>query len=298
MFRNTLLLLRKQYVAGLVVLISTVFAATVMGQEIGQPYRLSDKDVEKIIHRIEQQSDKFRGSLDSALDKSRFNGTSREDDINAFVKDFYQETRHLHDQFDHHKSTAPDVQSVLERGARIDSFMSRYPLSPRAQNDWSILKTNVDELARVYSVSWRWGVYPTGVAVSGGPVVGVADIPYRVSDREVEQIIKRIENQSDKFRSALDAALDKSRLDGTRREDDINAFVKDFYKETKTLREHFDDHKSTGGDVQTVLNRASRIDEFMRRNRLKKDAPKEWSNLKLSLDELARVYGVSWRWGY
>ena len=283
--------------------LSAAFAATAMSQVIGQPYRLGDKDVEKIIHRIEQQSDKFRSSLDPALDKSRFNGSSREDDINAFVKDFYKETKTLHDHFDHHKSTTPDVQSVLERAARIDGFMRRYPLTARAQDDWSTLKTNLDELATAYNVSWRWGDYSGGYppARDGYPATGtiVSDVPYRISDREVEQVIHRIENQSDKFRSALDAALDKSRLDGTRREDEINAFVKDFYRETKTLHDHFDSHKTTKADVQSVLDRAARIDEFMSRNRFKKkNAPKEWANLKVNLDELARVYNVTWRWSY
>src|SRR5258705_4040915 len=302
MLRNTF---AKPCVASFVILLFTAFASIVMGQVVGEPYRIDDRQVEKIIHRIEQQSDKFRGSLDAAFDTSRFNGSTREDDINAFVKDFYRETKHLHDQFDHHKSTAPDVQSVLERAKRIDGFMRRYPLSSRAQDDWSTLKTSLDDLAEAYNVSWRWFEYPATTsdyppATAGYPTgTAVSDIPYRISDREVEQIIRRIERQSDKFRSALDAALDKSRFDGTRREDDINAFVKDFYKETKTLRDHFDHHKSTGADVQSVLDRASRIDEFMSRNRLKKkEAAKEWSNLKQNLDELASVYSVNWRWGY
>src|ERR1700704_4221047 len=142
-----------------VVLLFAAFASIVMGQVIGQPYRITDREVEKIIHRIEQQSDKFRGSLDAALDKSRFNGSTREDDVNAFVKDFYRETKHLHDQFDHHKSAAPDVESVLDRAARIDSFMSRYPLTSKAQSDWAALKTNLDELAAAFNVSPRWAGY-------------------------------------------------------------------------------------------------------------------------------------------
>jgi predicted glycoside hydrolase/deacetylase ChbG (UPF0249 family) len=287
--------------------LATTLASAVVAQVTGQPYRLTDKDVEKIIRRIEQQSDRFRSGLDAALDKSRFNGTNREDDINAFVKDFYEKTKTLHDHFDHHKSAAPDVQAVLERAVRVDGFMRRYPLSPRAQDDWSTLKTNLDELAAAYEVSWRWSDYSGGYpqeqrgrpyGTVTNPIV-VSDVPYRVSDREVEQTLRRIENQSDKFRSTLDAALDKSRFDGTRREDDINAFVKDFYSQVKTLHDHFDGHKSTNADVQSVLDRASRIDEFMSRTRLKKqNAQKEWAKLKVNLDELARVYNVSWRWGY
>jgi predicted glycoside hydrolase/deacetylase ChbG (UPF0249 family) len=288
--------------SSLLCVLSAAFALTVMAQVVGQPYRLSDKDVEKIIHRIEQQSDKFRSSLDAALDKSRFNGSNREDDINAFVKDFYKETKTLHDRFDHHKSTTPDVQTVLERAARIDGFMRRYPLSSRAQDDWSTLKTNLDELAEAYNASWRWSDYSTGYPPGSTPYPTgaiVSEVPYRITDREVEQVLHRIEKQADNFRTALDAALDRSRMDGTQSEDEINAFVKDFYADTKTLHDHFDAHKSTNADVQSVLDRAARIDAFMRRNRLKKKGvDREWANLKVNLDELARVYSVSWRWGY
>ena len=282
-------------------LLSTWLAGPVMAQVIGQPYRLSDKDVENIIHRTEQQSDRFRSSLDAALDKSRIDGTNREDDINSFVKEFYQQTKTLHDKFNDQKSTAPDVQSVLERAARIESFMRRYPLSSRAQDDWSTLKVALDELAAAYSVSWRWFDYKTAGDYPTTPYPArtvVSDIPYRISDREVEKLIHRIEQQSDKFRSALDAALDHSRLNGTQREDEINAYVKQFYEQTKTLHDHFDNHKSTSADVQSVLERASSIQGFLRRNRLRNNVSTEWSGLQANLDELARVYNVTWRWGY
>lgn len=270
--------------------------------QTGQPFRLNDKEVEKIIKRIEQQSDRFRSSLDAALDKSRFNGTNREDDINSFIKDFYEQTKRLRDRFDDHKSTAPDVRAVLERAARVDDFMRRNQLSTRAQQDWSKLKTNLDELGAAYSVSWRWENYENGypsqgVAYPTGTTVG--GVPYRVSDKEVEKILHRIEKQSDRFRSALDASLDKSRLNGTREEDDINRFVKKFYEQTKTLHEHFDDHKSTSADVQSVLDRAASIDSFIRRNPLRRNnAAREWTKLRQNLDELARVYNVGWQWRY
>jgi predicted glycoside hydrolase/deacetylase ChbG (UPF0249 family) len=275
---------------------------TTNAQVVGQPYRINDKEVEKIIRRIEQQSDRFRSSLDSALDKSRFNGTRREDDINSFIKDFYEQTKRLRHQFDSHKSAAPDVQAVLDRAARIDEFMSRNRLSGKAEEDWSTLKTYLDELASAYNVSWRWEGYrseypaPTVTEPIATPVGG---IPYRVTDREVETILKRMEQQSDRFRSALDSSLDKSRFNGSREEDDINRFVKEFYEDTKKLRDHFDHHKSTSADVQSVLDRAASIDSFMRRNRLRKDkALREWTQLRSNLDELAQVYNVNWQWRY
>jgi archaellum component FlaC len=259
------------------------------GQVIGQPYRLSDKEVEQIIHRVENQANTFRKSLDAALDRSRLDGTKREDDINAFIKSFDEQTKRLHDHFDDHKSVAADVEAVLDRASSIDGFIRRQRLNERAQNDWSALKGSLDDLAQAYNVNWRWG---SVVAIT--PTT--RDLPYRLSDKEIELILHRIEQQADKFRGILDTALDKSRLDGTSREDDINAFIKDFDQEVKRLHDRFGEHKSVAADVQAVLDRAARIDDFMHRRRLTDKAQDEWSNLRINLDELAEAYGVTWHW--
>ena len=259
-------------------------------QVYGQPYRISDREVMRLLDRIKSKTSTFRDSLKKALNKSRIDRTQREDDINAYVKAFEEETKRLDDHFDHHKSTAADVESVLNRAARIDAFMIRHPLDGRVQGDWATLRADLGLLSNAYNVSWQWG------GELGTPPT--VDLPYRVSDKQVEEIIHRIESQSDEFRKSLDRALDKSRLDGTRREDDINSFVKEFYKETKRLHDHFDSHKSTASDVQTVLDQAAQIEQFMRRNRLRndQDARRDWATLRGYLDELAQVYSVNWRW--
>jgi predicted glycoside hydrolase/deacetylase ChbG (UPF0249 family) len=264
--------------------------ASARAQIESQPYRISDREVSRLLDRIRSKTNTFRDSLKKALNKSRLDRTQREENINDYVKAFEEETKRLDDHFDHHKSTAADVDSVLQRAARIDTFMTLHPLDARVQGDWATLRADLELLANAYNISWQWrGESRTP------PLV---ELPYRVSDKQVEDLIHRIESQSDVFRKSLDTALDRSRLDGTRREDDINAFVKEFYQETKRLHDHFDSHKSTAGDVQTVLNRAGQIDLFMRRNRLQRngEAQREWLELRAHLDELARLYNVNWRW--
>jgi len=268
-----------------------VTLATVgQAQVAGQPYRVSDREVGRLLDRIRSKTNTFRESLKKALNNSRLDRTQREGNINEYVKAFESETKRLDDHFDHHKSTAPDVDSVLQRAARIYTFMALHPLDERAQGDWDSLRTDLELLANAYNIPWQWG--------SEWRTPPFVDPPFRVNDKQVEELIHRIEAQSDVFRKSLDAALDQSRLDGTRREDDINAFVKDFYKETRQLHDHFDSHKATAGDVQTVLNRAAQIDQFMRRNRLKRDreAQRDWVQLRAQLDELAHLYNVNWRW--
>jgi hypothetical protein len=286
----------KSGLLGLVFVISCLGVATrAHAQVVGQPYRISDKEVERILHRMENQANKFRHSLDAALDRSRLNGTNREDDINAFIKNFDEQTKRLHDRFDDHKSVAADVEAVLNSAASIDQFMRRQHLNERAQNDWSTLRGNLDELAEAYNVTWRWD----SVAVLGPTTVVTATpvgLPYRLSDKEVERMLHGIEQQSGKFRSSLDSALDRSSLNSTDREDDINAFIKEFDQEVRRLHDRFDEHKSVAADVQAVLDRAARIDSFMRRRGLTESAQNQWSALRANLDQLAEAYSVTWRW--
>ncbi|HWP47932.1 MAG TPA: hypothetical protein VNM22_12280 [Candidatus Limnocylindrales bacterium] len=120
------------------------------------PYRLSDKDVKRLLDRLEKDSDKFRKSVDKTLDKSRLDSTNREDDINRFVKDFEDEIDRLKDRFGDHKMVSADVEAVLRRAVLMDRFMQRHLVSTEMQGDWAAVKADLDELARAYNVSWEW----------------------------------------------------------------------------------------------------------------------------------------------
>ena len=258
------------------------------GQSDQRAYRLNDKQVETIIHSVENGAKSFRSSLDNALDQSRFDGTSREDNINSRIKDFEGAIKQLHDQFDSGKSAVRDVQNVLDRASRVDEFMRRNRLDNRAQNDWSKMRHDLDRLANAYSVTWRWQLTYLPVEVQPRP--------YRANDKQVERLLRNSEKAADAFRGSLDRALDRSRLDGTAREDDINQFVKEFNDATKQLRDRFDGRTSVAADVESVLNRAGRIDLFMRRHPLDRRAQTDWLKLRNELDQLSRAYNVMWDW--
>ena len=96
-------------------------APQVIGQVLGQPYRVSDKEVTKLLDRIAKETGTFRKSLKDALNRSRIDRSRREDDINSYVKNFEEQTKRLDDNFDHHKSTTADVDSVLAHIRRTAS---------------------------------------------------------------------------------------------------------------------------------------------------------------------------------
>ena len=133
------------------------------------------------------------------------------------------------------------------------------------------------------------------LALAGVSMTAQAQRPYR-NDRAVRQILSRIDNRTNQFRNTMDAALDRSRIDGTRREDNINQFIMDFDNAVERLRERFNNRTETTADVQEVLNTATRIDNFMRRNPLNTNAQNNWQIVRSDVTQLATAYNINWNW--
>lgn len=128
----------------------------VVAQAQDAPYRLNDKQVKKLMAQLKKDTGKFRKSFDSSLDKSRLNGTNREDDINHFLKSYEDATERLYSRFKDNKSVGADVEAVLDGAAEIDRFMTRRLASERAERDWAEVRRDLRQLAEAYNVTWRW----------------------------------------------------------------------------------------------------------------------------------------------
>src|SRR6185295_3615987 len=112
---------------------------------------------------------------------------------------------------------------------------------------------------------------------------------------EVERIIKRVEDSSDKFKKEFDKALDRSRLNNTNREDQLNQYAKDLEHATDDLRKQFDrtDKWMDNRDqVRTCLVLASKINVAMRNRRLGPKVESRWNGLRYDLNTLAGVYNL------
>ncbi|HEX8140932.1 MAG TPA: YMGG-like glycine zipper-containing protein [Pyrinomonadaceae bacterium] len=124
-----------------------------------------------------------------------------------------------------------------------------------------------------------------------------AQLISRANQRNVRVLINRIERRTADFRVSIDQSLDRSRIDGTRREENINQFILDFQSAVGRLRERFNQNQAVVADVQDVLNRAAEINNFLLRTRLTARVQTDWMGLRQDLDELARIYGINnWSW--
>lgn len=143
--------IKRSFAAAMILLIGLI--GTAATQTV---YRISEKEMKDLLARIEKQAENFRGSLKSALNHSDIDHSKQEDRINDFVKAFEEATEKLKHHYSEKNTASGDVEEVLTRAARIDSFMERHHLSPRAESDWAALRKSLDALADAYSVTWSW----------------------------------------------------------------------------------------------------------------------------------------------
>jgi hypothetical protein len=112
---------------------------------------------------------------------------------------------------------------------------------------------------------------------------------------DVDRIIKRVEQSTDKFKKEFDRALDRSRLNNTNREDQLNEYAKELEHATDDLRKHFDKTDAwieNKEQVRTCLSLASKIDVAMRNRRLGPKVETRWAALRYDLNTLGGVYDL------
>ena len=118
----------------------------------------------------------------------------------------------------------------------------------------------------------------------------------RYTRNSVDQIIKRVENRTDRFVSQFDNSLDNSRLNGSRREDNLNQRAKDLRKSTDELRSDFNGRANnwweSRDNVQRCLSVAADINVAMRNRRFNRNTESNWRNVRQELNTLAQVYNL------
>lgn len=150
----------------------------------------------------------------------------------------------------------------------------------------------MNRIRMVLALALTFALAAFGLGLAGT----TAQAQYRTNDRRMLSVVKRLETRADRFSGSLDAALDRSPLDGTEREDEVNALADEFEDATDRLRKRTEDGVANARDMDEVLRRAMRLEMFMRANRLTPRAQSDWAQVRGTLDELARNHNVVWVW--
>jgi hypothetical protein len=117
----------------------------------------------------------------------------------------------------------------------------------------------------------------------------------RYNRGQVDRLIRQAETRSNQFVAVFDRALDRSRLEGTIREDRLNEKASELEGRLNVVRQEFNNsnnHWAIRSQISSAMDAAQGINTVMRRRNLTPNAERQWSLLKSDLNRLATAYGL------
>jgi hypothetical protein len=266
----------------LLAVVNIGISGTVLAQ---RQYRGTEATIRNLLQRVENNSDTLRRDVEYALDRSRINGTAREDEINRLIRDFENATDQLRTRFENRQSTSADVRLVLDRAAQLNQFFINNRLDNRIDQDWRQLQSDLDQLARAYYIDdWRWN---TG-GISTGPGNGSNDFQTR-------QLVRRIENRTNQFSRSFRQDLNTTRIDSRQREE-AGRRLGEFENDVVQLRNGLNNRSTSPNDVRATLDDAAYLNSIVSNRRLSVQTQNDWTALRSDLDQLASSYGIAANW--
>lgn len=264
----------------------------------------SQQQVEQLLERIEERTDAFANQLNKSLDRSRLDGSRAEDNIAERVSELENATDELRREYDHNDTRVennPEARKILNTATEVNRIMSLRSFSRQAEISWLNLRAELNTLAQVYGLpsvgarSYRFVAARNTVPIRSTVPVRRVTIIRTYSQQQVEELLERIEERTDDFTTQLNKSLDRSRLNGSRAEDNIAELARDLGDSTDELRREFD-HNDTRGEnkpeAQRILGVATSIDRLMRNRNFGGPTESNWATLRTELNVLARLYGL------
>jgi hypothetical protein len=107
-------------------------------------------DMRSVVRDLKNRAGQFERALDRDLDNSRYNGSRREDQINALARDFRNAVNRLDSN-----GRSGDINRVLDLGYQIDRTIGRSRIGYSTQQIWSGIRYDLDALRNGYGYNDR-----------------------------------------------------------------------------------------------------------------------------------------------
>jgi hypothetical protein len=120
---------------------------------------------------------------------------------------------------------------------------------------------------------------------------------YRYDQRYVRDSIHRLDRLAKEFERDLDRALDRGRVDGTRREDNINREARQFRNAVGDLKSSFGngrDLNRSRDEAQRVISEAQQLDRLAGARRIDNEVRNDWAQIRQELRTISNAYGLGY----
>jgi YmgG-like glycine-zipper protein len=142
--------------------LSTRWGTTSSGNYGGgsNDYNLNDYQMRQLIQRLDTRTATFSRYL--RMDLNRSNDRYSGDDTRRHLSEFESGLVQLRNRVNSRQSQSSDVRNLLEHAAYLNNFVTQRQLSYQTENNWNVLRQDLDSLANAYNIAWNWSTTPSG----------------------------------------------------------------------------------------------------------------------------------------
>jgi hypothetical protein len=280
-----------------------VLALTLSVTAISAVAQYRNPAVGDIVTRIQAQTNILRTTVQNAVNR----GYNPTDDFNQLINDFSTATNQLNRRLNNGRATTSDAQTVLDRGAQLDTLFVNNRFGRGTQREWQTLRGQLDELARAYNLSSNWN---TGVS-TGNTYPNNQQNTYPnnqqntypnnqqntyPNNQQLWQLIQRIDTRTTAFSRNLRQELNTRRSDNRYSIEQVRQQLSSFESAEIQLRNRINSRQVNSNEVQGFLQTAVLLNNYLTDRQLSYQTENSWNVLRQDLDQLASNFNVAWNW--
>ncbi|HUF04960.1 MAG TPA: hypothetical protein VMM38_12390 [Aridibacter sp.] len=291
---------------GAMILALTVFvSAQRRGSSYDPYYGQNNVSIGYSVKNLRNNAGRFRSVLDRELDRSRYDGTRVEDNLNNLAKRFRDAAKDLDKEYERNarrgRSSANEARRVVQYGSQLDQALSRSGLAYNNYNlqaSWSAIERDLSVIARAYNVGYT-GTYGRGnrgpIGGNRGPIVNRG--PY---NRNLSGTIRNLKNNAKRFEDRVDDIDDRDRWGNRSSSKNLENLANRFKKAVDRLEDRYDDRRDQSrshNDVRNVLSIGQQLDRELSRARVNRSIRSDWNRIEADLRVLANAYNLRYSGG-
>jgi hypothetical protein len=152
--------------------------------------RISDKDLERTMKNLREDSKDFHQAFDASLHKSAIRNTSREKDAKSLAERFEKQSDEMYKHFKDSKRADTYVSPVVALAGELDRLVYSLNLDSKTTLSWEKSRSELHQIANAYGVSEPY-LQNTAVASNPGDTGScVASVGAAQAQRLVERCLR------------------------------------------------------------------------------------------------------------
>lgn len=293
----------------------TVFASAQYRDQRGKR-GYNNRDITSSVTHLRNHSREFEQTLDRELDRSRYDGSRTEDNLNRLANRFKKAAEDLKNQYKgnrKHEKGADEARRLLDIASQLDRALSASRLSRRnylIMNSWAEMERDLATISQAYNYNYH-GSY--GRNRGNNDRYGRDDDRYgrnddrsgrdddryprdnrRTNGRYDRNLSSTISNLKYKARSFEDR-LDQDRYD--RNGSNLERLSDRFKNAVDDLADEYDENRGTNSgynEAEKVLRIGEQLDREISNSRVGRAVKSDWSSIEGDLKTLANAYNKSY----